>query len=311
MPDGPSQNARATLTIKWTDYASKNLNARIRELRRRDQWIPMDDRVSGIQFLRGVSSRASQILPAFYLFLGSSIKRDPGPDTPPWKPMEDAVFNTLALQNITLTCRAIFDESTKRELSAKRFANLDDKTLSGIAVHCVEMSKHSSEEAMKALTLLRDLFRLCAKPKKLLLGGDTLLERRVGLLKYYADRVPAHITLEAYLVDTIDIAHVVAAIAVVGAIAYDFDPVRPDRVNPKYFDALDECGWAAARTIFPELTMERLFARATIAGQARRCWAHPEVPEYGGLTVLTTLLPDAIGCWDSRDDTAVPAESGT
>jgi hypothetical protein len=88
-----------------------NLNARIAELLRRDKRIPLDDRASGIQFLRGVGARASQLLPAFYLLLGSSHKANPGIDFPPWKPTQAAVLSTLGLQNISLTCRAIFAES--------------------------------------------------------------------------------------------------------------------------------------------------------------------------------------------------------
>lgn len=221
-----------------------------------------------------------------------------GTDVPPWKATQAATLEQLALQSISLTCRAVFDESTKRALTAKRFVNLDERSLRAIAAHWSNMSKLPQEDAKKALGLLRDLFLLCAQPKRLLLDGQTLLERRVGLLKYHADRVPAHITLEPFLIGLRDIIHVVATIAVAGAIIVEFDPPRPNRPNPKYFDSLDEAGWSAAKAIFPNLGMQRLFARFAIDEQARDYWKHTECE---GLRMLTTQLPAAIGYWDSGD----------
>lgn len=306
MSDEQTPGAAFTLTLKWTDYASKNLNARIAELKRRDQRIQSDAMVDGIQFLRGVGSRASQVLPAFYLLTGSGTPPKPATEVPPWKPTQAAMLDHLALQSISLSCRAIFDETTKRRLTGKRFAHSSDRTLSAIAAYWSKVSKRPEEDAIKALTLLRDLFRLCAQPKRLLLEGKSLLERRVGLLKYHADRAPAHITLDPFVVDLCDIIHVVAAISVVGAIIVDFDPPRPARPNLKYFNSLDEAGWNAAKAIFPDLAMDRLFVRFAIHEQAQGYWKHPE---YGGLKMLTSGLPAAIGHWDSKDEAVASEET--
>jgi hypothetical protein len=70
------------LTIRAADYASANLNARIVEFLKRDAYIELDPWVKSIQFLRGVSSRASFVLPALYSHIGvrryrSRIRRCP------------------------------------------------------------------------------------------------------------------------------------------------------------------------------------------------------------------------------------------
>jgi hypothetical protein len=179
---------------------------------------------------------------------------------------------------------------------------VSDGTLSSIAIHWARFSKRPVEDALKALGLLRDVFRLCAQRNEALLDGESLLERRIGLLKYHADHQAAHITLEPYLIETIDIVHVVAAITIVGAIIVDFDQ---SRLGERYFDLLDAAGWSAAKEVFPALSMERLFARFAIHEQARGYWRHPE---YEGLKMITTRLPAAIGYWDSQDDEAAARE---
>jgi hypothetical protein len=110
---------RVTLTIPWTDYASTNLNARIEELRRRDQHVAMDPVVEGVQFLRGVGSRAGFMLSAFYTLIGSTTPPK-APREPPWKPTQAAGLEFSALQTVTLICRSIFDDSRKG-LTGKRF----------------------------------------------------------------------------------------------------------------------------------------------------------------------------------------------
>jgi hypothetical protein len=51
---------KATLTIRWTDYAAANLAARIAKFRKLDQFVEIDGRTGAIQFLRGpTNSRCS------------------------------------------------------------------------------------------------------------------------------------------------------------------------------------------------------------------------------------------------------------
>jgi hypothetical protein len=291
---------QVTLTIRATDFASKNLNARIAELKRRDKPFNLDAVVEGVQFLRGVGSRASEVLPTFYILVGSSTAKA-GSEVARWKPTQSATLNRSALRSISLICRSIFDDSRKG-MTGKRFANISDATLGAIAEHWSRFSKRPVEDASKALTLLRGVFQLCAQPRKTLLNSESLLERRIGLLKYHADHEAAHITLEPFLLDTLDIVHVVAAIAILGAIIVDFDQPQ---LGDKYFDSLDEAGWSSAKAIFPEFSMDRLFLRFAVHEQARGYWKHPE---FQGLKMLLTQLPAAIGYWDSRDDSVVASE---
>lgn len=188
-PDGP-----VALIIKWTDFASKNLNARIAELRRREHRGKSDPVTEGIQFLRGVSSRGSVALPHLYMLIGSSTRPKAGGAALPWSGTLSASLNFSALQTLSLICRSVFDESRKESLTGRRFARAGDETLEGIAKHWSTSSGEPVEDAVKALRLLRDLFDLCAQPRNALLKGTSLLERRVGLLKCLADRQSAHIT---------------------------------------------------------------------------------------------------------------------
>lgn len=59
------------LTFTWADYASTNLNLRIQKLKANSRRVPLDRRVESIQFLRGIASRAGQLLPALYNALGA------------------------------------------------------------------------------------------------------------------------------------------------------------------------------------------------------------------------------------------------
>jgi hypothetical protein len=282
------------LNIGWTDHASKNLNARIAELKKRDQYLDMDARLEAIQFLRGVGSRASQLLPSLYMQLGASTTAA-APGNPYATAVQAASLEFSSLQSISLACRAVFDDGRSR-MTGKRFANVTDATLASVAEFWATSSKRPLEDATKALSLLRDLFRRCAQPKKLLLNAPSLLERRIGLLKYHADRSAAHITLEAFLFHLLDLIHVVAAITVVGAIIVDFDAYwRGDR----YFDSVDEGGWDAAKSTFPLLPGRRLFDGFHIHGQASQYW---RIQELDGLNMLLNQLPSAIGYWDSTEE---------
>ncbi|MGA7539768.1 MAG: hypothetical protein WBW93_13485 [Steroidobacteraceae bacterium] len=239
----------------------------------------------GIQFLRGAGSRATFMLPAFYMLAGSSYLPTVPGEQPLWRSTQVASLHFSALQTISLVCRSIFDESRKKSLTGKLFAKASDQTLEGIAEHWSNFSDQPIEDALKALTLLRDLFRRCAQPKKSLLDGESLLERRVGLLKYHADRQAAHLTLEPHLIGLVDIVHVVATVTIVGTIIVDFDQPR---LGPRYFNSLDEAGWNAAKSIFPDLSMARLFHQFDIHAQARLYWRHHQ---FEGLKMLLTHYP--------------------
>jgi hypothetical protein len=218
------------------------------------------------------------------------------PARPHWEVVQAAALEQFALHAIALTCRSVFNDSRSDELSGRRIAGLTDETLVAVARYWSNHSKKSQEEATKALALLRELFARCARSKDdLLKDQPSLLEGRIGLLKYYANRQAAHITLDYFLFDNVfDIVHVAAAIILIGAIIVDFDD--PGRGN-QYFDSVDEGAWQAAKGLFPHMPIERIFKNWKIHQQAALMWKMPNGVDY-----ILNQLPMAIGYWDDRDD---------
>jgi len=290
----------ATLTIKWPkDYAAKNLAARITKFRQQSQPIQLDDRIAAIQFLRGVGGFGSFVLPAFYMHMAArSFIAIPG--TPHWQRVRAVYEEHSSLRTLSLACRSIFDAS-KGQLTGRRFARTRDEALLSAAAYWAESSGRSAEEAVLALKFLRRLFQRCARPhNELLHHGDSLLEGRIGLLKFHADRAAAHITLEPYLFHMVDLVHVVAAISVIGAIITGFD--GPAKRGTRYFDSVDEAGWEAAKQTFPVMPIDRLFQALDIHQQAESYWKHGE--KFDGLGAILDRLPAAIGYRDDFDEAA-------
>jgi hypothetical protein len=84
-------------------------------------------------------------------------------------------------------------------MTGKNFAKISDPVLQSVADYWSKDSGQPMTGALKALTLLRALFKRCAHQPKQLFDAPSLLERRVGLVKFHAHRQAAHITLESYL----------------------------------------------------------------------------------------------------------------
>lgn len=283
----------ATLRITCSDDTRRSLAARIRELNRRDSHVVMDANVQAIQSLRGTAARASFILPAFYQVVGATSQRGT-PHLEHWQVVEGVALEQAGLHTIALTCRAVFDESVKR-LGGKRIASLQPRELRFVATYWAEQSGSSLEDARSALALLKRLFERCARPARTLLDQPSLLEKRIGLIKHYANREAAHLSLEEYLFDTLDLLHVVASIVLVGAIVVEFD----DRErSPTYFDEVDEGAWQAAKAVFPSLAVERLFKRWDIRKQSRLLWRAGGID---GAEYLLDQLPAALGYWTSPE----------
>lgn len=281
------------LHTQWTDHASRNLASRIEQFKGRNKRIELDARVAAIQSLRGVAARASFVLPALYLALGGgSQPRTDG--QPHWQTVRAAAMEQAALQTIALACRAVFDDSRKG-LSGSTIARLSDESLIQVAEYWAERSLRPAYDATQALELLRLLFRRCARPARILLDQPSMLERRIGLLKYFADRDAAHISLDDYLFDVVDLVHVSAAIVIIGAIIADFDG-RTNSDEEGYFDSIDEDAWFAAKQIFPHLPVERVFRGWSIHRQAALNWKW-SVPD--GVEYILNQLPAAIGYCES------------
>jgi hypothetical protein len=279
-----------SIKIISTDYASANLNTRIKRFKEMNRYVEIEDMVLCVQFLRGAAGRASFILPALYMQLGSRLDLSPGAQ--PSDIVNKASVEYLSLVNISLICRSVFDDSRKG-MSGKRIACISDATLAKVTQFWCEQAKRDVAESTKALKLLRELFKRCARPEKELIDSPSLLERRVGLLKFHANRQAAHISLETYLFDVLDLIHVVAAITVLGAMIVSFDNPA---LGERYFDQVDEAGWRAAKAMFPHLTMKRIFDGFHIHQQAANYW---RIEELDGLNMLLNQLPSAIGYWDS------------
>lgn len=283
----------AKLRISCSDDTRRSLAARISELKRRDRHVVMDANVQAIQSLRGTAARASFILPAFYHVLGATSQRGTA-HLEHWQVVQGVALEQAGLHTIALTCRAVFDERSKR-LGGRTIASLHPRELQSVATYWAGRSGCSLEDARTALALLKGLFERCARPAKTLLDQPSLLEKRIGLIKHYANRDAAHLSLEEYLFDTLDLLHVVASIVLVGAIIAEFDD--PER-SQTYFDEVDEGAWQAAKAVFPSLAVERLFKRWDIREQGRLLWRAGRID---GVEYLLDQLPAALGYWESPE----------
>ena len=232
---------------------------------------------------------ASMALPAFYLFHGAKA----GGDIPcaidgyPGVVLKHAIeFSSIG--TVSLCCRKAFDHGAKG-LTGANFGRSSDETLQRVAEYWSTKSARSFQEAAAALDLLRSIIRDCAKTDTALFDAAAPLGRRIGLLKQYADRSAAHLSLESYEFSNLDCAHVVAALTVTGEIIRSFDDPLS---QPTYFDALDDASLRAARQLFPATPDTRLFQNIRIETQSRLCWQWG--PEQGR-QMLLEQLPYAIG----------------
>jgi hypothetical protein len=228
-----------------------------------------------IHFLRGVFSRASLCLPAFYLFLGSAAAREEARSSSdyPFKIAQSyAEFSDL--NTITLACRKVFDHATSPDLTGANFGKLADPILREHAEYWAKTSGESESDSFLALQFLRRFFAEYARPHSTLLKADGFLHKRIGLLKQHADRAAAHLSLQDYSLDIVDIAHFTAAIVIVGEIVRTFDNT-PAGVD--YFNSVDQASADLARRIFPQAPDFRLFGHMKVQQQARFYWRHPDV----------------------------------
>lgn len=279
----------AKLIMTLDRSAEHALADRAERLKSRFPPLKLNPLERAVHFLRGVHSRATLALPQFYLLLASNIDDD---HTCAIEGYTGVVFKHAmkfsSLGTVSLACRNTFDHATAG-LTGANFSKSSDETLEKVAEYWATMSDKSAQEALAALHLLRLIFRDCARTHSELLNATAPLGRRIGLLKQYADRSAAHLSLENYEVSTLDCAHVVAALTVIGEIIRNFDDPSE---QPTYYDTLDEASLIAAKKLFPALPAVRLFQHITIEMQSRLCW------QWGtdrGRQMLLEQLPYAIG----------------
>ena len=249
--------------------------------------IFLEGQLRSIHFLRGIHSRAQYALVAFYMLLASDSQATKQCSVPghPGKVFQSYLHQS-ALATISLACRKAFDQARKG-MTGANFGRATDSVLEQHAAYWAKNSGESPENCLRALLLLRRFFLACSKSSSELFREDGTLGRRIGLVKQYADRSAAHISLDNYVIDILDFAHVVAAIGLVGEIIRSFDGGGP----ASEFNDVDESAWKAAKELFPDTPDIRIFGTMRVSQQARCCWAWGEEE---GMHMLTEQLPFAI-----------------
>ena len=223
-----------------------------------------------IHFLRGVASRASMSLPAFYYFLGAKSTVENIDHNQNYELEVARSYSGFSdLNTVSLACRKIFDHSVSNDLTGANFGKTKDNIISEHARYWSDTSERSVEECEDALLFLREVFQEYAKTDQNLLIQKGDLAKRIGLLKQHADREAAHLSLENYSLDILDIAHFTAAIVICGEIIRSFDsPLLKD----DYFDELDLTSYQVAKRVFPSIKDFRLFKTMEVSKQARSYW---------------------------------------
>lgn len=265
---------------------------------RADRLIPkgeppqMTPMVEAALFLRGVRSRAALALPAFYLHLGA-VEGSNADDLVQGYPgvVLRHVVGFSSLSTLTLAVAKAFDNAPKGNgLTGARFAHrTDDDTLGKVAVYWADKSGQPHADALSALAFLRSVFREFAVAEKVLFASPAPLAKRIGLIRQYRKRVAAHLSVDAYELSIGDCAHVVAALATIGAIIGRFD--NPEESH-NYFDELDQAAATAAKQVFHATPDVRLFGKVEVSMQSRVCWQWGHVR---GLKWLAHDLPYATG----------------
>lgn len=285
---------KIAFTLK--DDSIDKLHARSERLVRSGAPFKLSGTALSVQFLRGVFSRASLCVPAYYYFLGSACARNEAKGTAdyPFK-IAQSYSEFSDLNTITLSCRKIFDHSRKPDLTGGNFSKLSDAILEEHAAYWAKCSSRSKDDALTALKFLRRFFRECSQTDTHLLQSKSQLQKRIGLLKQHADRAAAHLSLEDYSLDIIDLTHFTVACAVVGEIVRSFDMPH---VGTNYFNELDAASYQAAKRVFPQITKFQLFTHWKMETQARLYW---QWGEDRGIQILLNQVHNAVG-GDPKDD---------
>jgi hypothetical protein len=280
----------AKIVFTFKDDAKDELFVRSERMVRTGPPFKLAGTGRSVQFLRGVFSRASLCIPAFYYFLGSASAHDAAkePDDYPFK-VAQSYSEFSDLNTLTLSCRKLFDNASKPDLTGANFSRTSDSTLSDHAEYWAKNSDHTAEECFVALSFLHRFFSECSKSETELLRSDGQLQKRIGLLIQHANRTAAHLSLEDYSLDIIDLAHFTAACTVVGEIVRSFDSPN---LGPNYFKRLDAASYQAAKRVFPQIAKFQMFASWNIEQQARLYW---QWGEDNGIHMLLNQIQHAIG----------------
>lgn len=272
------------------DDPAHGLHARSQRLIRTGQPFKLSGVNLSVQFLRGVFSRVSLCVPAYYYFLGAASAHDAANESAdyPFK-VAQSYSEFSDLNTLTLSCRKLFDHSKKPDLTGGNFAKVSDTVLLEHARHWAKHASRSEEDAFAALKFLRRFFGECSQTDTQLLQARSPLQKRVGLLKQHADRASAHLSLEDYALHIDDLTHFVAACVVIGEIVRSFDMPH---AGPAYFNQLDTASHQAAKRIFPQIVEFQLFANWDLEKQAALYWRWSEVD---GIEQLLNWIHNTVG----------------
>lgn len=252
-----------------------DLDSRSKKMLRTGEPFKLAGASRSIQFLRGVFSRSSMCVPAFYYFLGSASAYEAAKTSDDYALKVAQSYSEFSnLNTLTLACRKIFDRATKTDLTGANFAKLSDAVLQDHAEYWSKSSGKSTDDCLQALIFLRRFFSEYAKTDTALLKADGWLHKRIGLLKQHADRAAAHLSLDDYALDILDLAHFTAAVVVVGEIIRSFDNRTLDS---NYFNQVEQASYEIAKRAFPQIPKFQLFGNMQVQQQARFYWKHQNV----------------------------------
>lgn len=278
------------IVFTFKDVAKEELDARSKKLVRDGAPFKLAGVNLSVHFLRGVFSRASLCLPAYYYLLGSTSAHEVAKRSSdyPFK-VAQSYSEFSDLNTLTLSCRKLFDHSKKPDLTGGNFSKLSDEILRAHASYWAKHSPRSENDAFVALKFLRRFFSECSQTDTSLLRAQSQLQKRIGALKQHADRAAAHLSLEDYSLSIIDLTHFTAACVVVAEIIRSFDIPT---MGPGYFQGLDAASYQAAKRIFSQIPRFQLFAGWNLENQARLYW---EWGEDFGIHMLLNQIQHTLG----------------
>jgi hypothetical protein len=262
--------------------------------------LRINDRVTqAIQYLRHASGRTTIALSAFYLYFATVVAATRSPEVSHTEIVKRETIKWASTWAIALCIRSIFDRNAKGELTAKVLLGLNRGESDKVVRYWSEQNGAVAADARFALAFVARMLDRCSVPIRRGVFEECVLVRRVALLEAYANRAAAHISLEGYAFSVLDVAHVVAATAMWGAVIHGFD--NPDSSGAEYLIGIDRSAHAAALEVFPDFAgsprlLNDEFIRDTlpklVAGQL-----NDEV-DY-----LSCWLLSAVG-WDEMPTTA-------
>lgn len=226
-------------------------------------------------------SRASMSLPALYYFLGTAYSSEEAKDSSDFSfRVSHSFLEFSSLNSLSLNCRKVFDYAAKPDLTGGNFGRLSDAVLEEHANYWSERGANSLDDSLRALIFLREFFREYARTDTELLKSPGRLHKRVGLLKQHADRAAAHLSLQDYELEVLDIIHVVAALVIIGEVIRSFDAPS---MGGDYFNNIDIASHAAVLRTFPSVPEFRVFGHMEVEQQARAYWRmyqHESIPGF-------------------------------